>query len=366
MKILQVVYHLASGGAERFVVDLCNELSKENTVYLVTINDDTKLNYSHYKSDLSSNVEYKCLRCKKGICFTSILRLFGLIKELKPDVVHTHTSLLNIYLPSMLLRRAKYVHTIHSLADKANTSSWFLKKIDKAVFSRLVQPVTISSVCKKSYEAFYGLSNAALVSNGCPPKQVSIMARDVEMEIDKYKLGENKPVFIHVARYNEEKNQKLLFDTFLKLRKNGYKFLLIVLGANYDKSDYIYLNESEDIKILGVKNNVADYLACSDYFVLSSLWEGLPISLIEAMSMGCVPICTPAGGVVDVIRDGDNGLLCSTFEESDFYNIIEKVFNNESKIAKETIRKDYTENYTMASCAKKYLGIYKNTASKHS
>ena len=66
MRILQVVYHLASGGAERFVVDLSNELSKENEVYLVTINDDTKLNYSHYKSELSSNVKYRCLRCKKG------------------------------------------------------------------------------------------------------------------------------------------------------------------------------------------------------------------------------------------------------------------------------------------------------------
>ena len=358
MRIPQVVYHLASGGAERFVVDLSNELSKEHDVYLVTINDDTKFNYSHYRSEVSSNVKYRCLHCKKGICFSSIFKLFRLIKELKPDVVHTHTSLLNIYLPSLLLRRAKYVHTIHSLANKAGSSSWLLKKIDKVVFQRLVQPVTISSVCMKSYKDFYGLRNAVIVPNGCPPKHVSINARDVAKEINKYKQGEDKLVFIHVARYNEAKNQKLLFETFLKLRENGYKFLLIVLGAHYDKSDYIYLRDSEDIKILGEKNNVGDYLAYSDYFVLSSLWEGLPISLIEAMSMGVIPICTPAGGCVDVVENEINGYISNTFDSNEFYEIIERCISHRVCVKSECVKQYYLNNYTIEVCAKEYTKIY--------
>ena len=75
--------------------------------------------------------------------------------------------------------------------------------------------------------------------------------------------------------------------------------------------------------------------------------------------MGCIPISTPAGGVVDVIRDGENGLLCHTFETDDFYNTIAKVFEKDFAINKEQIIKDYEENYTMEICVNKYYNVYK-------
>ena len=76
------------------------------------------------------------------------------------------------------------------------------------------------------------------------------------------------------------------------------------------------------------------------------------------MSMGCIPISTPAGGVVDVIRDGKNGLLCPTFETEDFCNTITKVFDKDFTLNKGLIIKDYEDNYTMKACVKKYYDIY--------
>lgn len=359
MKILQVVYNLASGGAERFAVDLCNELSKNNEVHLLTINDDRLGNNNHYRNDLSSQVTYHCLGCKKGICLDSIIMLYKAIKRISPDVVHTHTALINIYFPSLFFRKTKYVHTIHSITEKACNHLWLLKKIDKRLFKRYVQPVAISQVCLDSYISFFKNDNAILINNGCPPKQTTEKLEEVKYEIEKYKQNDNVPVFIHVARYSEAKNQKMLFETFLKLRENGYKFLLLVLGANYKDSGFIHLNNSNDIKIIGEKNNVGDYLAFSDYFVLSSLWEGLPISLIEAMSMGVIPICTPAGGVVNVIDDGKNGLLSPDFESESFYNTVNKVFSQDFHINREDTIKHYKRTYTMETCANNYLNTYK-------
>lgn len=359
MKILHIVYHLASGGAERFVVDICNELSKKNEVHLLTINDDKVGKNNHYKSELSSKVTYHCLGCKKGICIDSLIKVYKSIKQISPDVVHTHTSPINIYIPSVLLRSPKYVHTIHSITDKANGSSWIFKKINRLIFRRFVRPVTISQICYDSYVSFYKQDNAVLINNGCPTKQTTEKLNDVESEIATYKQNKDIPVFIHVARYNEAKNQTLLFDTFLRLRENGYKFLLLVVGAHYEDSGFMYLNDSDDIKILGEKKNVGDYLACSDYFVLSSLWEGLPISLIEAMSIGIIPICTPAGGIADVVKDGKNGYLSPSFNPNDFYNLIKGVLETPNKISKHGVIKNYEENYTMAICANKYLEIYR-------
>ena len=136
--------------------------------------------------------------------------------------------------------------------------------------------------------------------------------------------------------------------------------MLVVIGAGFDNSPYMHLNDTEYVKILGTKQNVGDYLACADYFVLSSSWEGLPISLLEAMSIGCIPISTPAGGVVDVIKNGENGYISPSFNSEDFYKTVCKSFNDTELIDKETIINDYKENYTIEVCASKYYNAYLN------
>ena len=228
------------------------------------------------------------------------------------------------------------------------------------IFRHFVQPVTISKTCLTSYESFYNLQNAVLIKNGCPPKQTSNKFEDVRREIEKYKQDGDRKVFIHVARFSEPKNQKQLFDTFLQLRDKGCKFLLVVLGANYEKSGYINLSNSEDIKILGEKNNVGDYLACADYFVLTSLWEGLPISLIEAMSVGCIPISTPAGGVVDVIRNKENGYITETFSDDEMYKCIKDIIQGKCCIDKSKVVDSYNASFTMEICARNYFALYQN------
>lgn len=359
MRILQVTFNLSQGGAERFVVDTSNELVKnsENEVYLLTINANKKTSL-HYIDSLSKKVTFKNIGSLKGLCFKSIWGVYKAIKDIKPDIVHIHCSPVLIYLPSLFYKKAKYVYTIHSLANKAISFQW-LRGFQKWLFKKHIQPVTISKICQESYKNFYGQDNAICITNGRASLIATDEAKNVKKEIEGYKRSKNIPVFIHVARYGKEKNQELLFNAFNKLHNDGKDFLLVVIGAGFDNSPYMHLNETSHIKILGAKQNVGDYLACADYFVLSSIYEGLPLSLLEAMSMGCIPISTPAGGVVDVIRDGENGLLSPSFEDNDFYKTIKKVFDRKFSIERKDIIKEYTEKYTMEVCADSYYGIYR-------
>ena len=82
------------------------------------------------------------------------------------------------------------------------------------------------------------------------------------------------------------------------------------------------------------------------------------------MSMGCIPISTPAGGVLDVIRDGENGLVSKSFTEDDFYNTVSKVFKEEFIIDKGKIIADYRNNYTMEVCVNKYYKVYEKLLQK--
>lgn len=359
MKILQIIYTLKQGGGERFVIDMCNELSKNkaNKVFLLTTNANSE-NNRHYLNTLSKSVQFENIGAKKGLTFKSIMGIYKAIKEIKPDIVHIHCSPVLIYLPAILYKKAKYIYTIHTLTEKAISFKW-LKGFQKWLFKKHIQPITISNICQESYKRFYKQDNAICITNGRAALAITAEAESVKKKIEGYKKSKNTPVFIHVARYAKPKNQELLFNAFNKLHNDGKDFLLLVIGADFENSPYMHLNDTDYIKILGTKQNVGDYLACANYFVLSSTYEGLPLSLLEAMSMGCIPISTPAGGVIDVIRDGENGLLCPTFEETDFCNTIAKVFDKNFSIEKEHIIKEYKENYTIEACADSYYRIYK-------
>lgn len=359
MRILQIIYNLSQGGGERFVVDTCNELVRNNNeVYLLTVNANTP-SRCHYLDTLAPNVSQCDIGTTKGLSLKGIIGIYKAIKQIKPDIVHIHCSAVLIYLPALLYKKAKYVQTLHSLASKAISFQW-LRGFQKWLFKKRIQPITISNICQQSYIDFYKQDNAICITNGRARLTTTKDYDSVKKEIAGYKKDKDIPVFIHVARCSKEKNQELLFNAFERLHKNGKKFLLLVIGAGFESSHYMHFNDTEYVKILGAKQNVGDYLACANYFVLSSTWEGLPLSLLEAMSMGCIPISTPAGGVVDVIRDGENGLLCPTFETDDFLNTISKVFDRDFAISKELIIKDYEENYTMEVCVNKYYNVYKD------
>ena len=119
-------------------------------------------------------------------------------------------------------------------------------------------------------------------------------------------------------------------DAFNELDRRGSDFVLLVLGDGFDQGAGAGLKTRacEKIHFLGLKNNVADYLYCSNAFCLTSIFEGLPISLLEAMACGVIPICTNIGGVPDVVQDGRNGYL-SDVTDKDYIN---ELFSISSKI----------------------------------
>lgn len=366
MKILQIIYNLAPGGAERFVVDLCNELAAKNNneVHLLTTNDDAIRGNKHYHDLLSEKVAYHNIGAKSGFSLKSIIGVYKAINRIKPDIVHLHSNLVLFFLPAFLCKKTKLIHTLHNVAEKTVTIKQ-LKPIYKQLYKKRITPVTISNVCNESYKKYYGLDNSICINNGRTPVSVTTSYNEVEKEVRGYLKRSDMPVYIHIARYAEQKNQKLLFDTFERLHNESKKFLLLVLGAGFENSPFMHLNKTDYIKILGAKQNVADYLACANYFVLSSSWEGLPISLLEAMSIGCIPISTPAGGVVDVIKDGENGYMSPSFDSEDFYKTVCRSFNDTESIDKEAVIKDYKDNYTIEVCASKYYNAYLNHIDKY-
>ena len=362
MRVLQIAQSVGAGGAERLVVGLCNRLSASDAdeVVLLTIRDERDSRNVHYLKDLSPKVRFINLHCKSGLQLKAFWGVFQTIRKERPDVVHSHFSPILLFLPALILRKPSYFFTIHSMAERIVAHYNFLKRTTARYLFRTnrVKPITISQACHQSYHKAYHLDNDVCITNGCEPLQTTSRSLKVKEEIDKLKQNAETVVFIHVARNSKPKNHERLFHTFLQLEKENADFLLIVLGDKYEPwTDK--LKDSRKIRLLGVKDNVGDYMAVADYFVLSSDWEGLPITLLEAMSMGVIPISTPAGGIVDVIKDGENGYITKGFDDDEFYQKVRQILNGKGSVSTEKVKQDYQKNYSMESCATKYYEQYK-------
>lgn len=363
MKILQVIFSLSSGGAERFVVDLSNQLARNpnNEVAILMVHDKDEPRYAHYLPDVAKNVRVISLGQNKGYSLKSIWKTYSIIRAERPDIVHCHSNLLLIYLPLLLYRKPKYIHTLHSLADKC-LQFMQLKSFQRWLYNKHVLPITISKECSCSYHSLYGNSNDTMIINGRARIQPTDKLKLVKEEIQTLTNKESS-IFINVARCQPEKNHKMLFEVFERLNAEGYDYHLLVLGSNHEENAEKYA-QFPNIHILGERRNVADYLSCADFFILSSLYEGLPLSMLEAMSMGCIPVTTPAGGIVDVIRDEDNGFLAQGFSADDLYNTIIRAVSKKNKVSKQKIMQEYDEHYTMETCMKAYYTKYNEIQQK--
>lgn len=359
MKILQVIPQLSQGGAERFVIDLCNEIGKNHTIILIVLHSIDE--YGFFSNELNPNIQLISMNKKKGIDFSLFFRLFNLIRKEKPDVVHTHLrSIVYILLSFIFNRKVKYIHTVHNDAEK-EAGKGFNKWCRKFAFKRkLVYPITISEESQLSFNKFYQVTST-LIYNGRPEYIELSNLKTIEEEINTIKTNKSCITIINVARIQKQKNQYILSKAVQSLNKKGYSIELFIIG---DKAD---LGITENIKnlnspfihMLGTRNNPRDYMKIADAFCLSSLYEGMPITLIECFSVGCIPICTPVGGIINMITDNKNGLLSNGTTQEDMESILLKFMSltpQEKSLMQIESKKSYSA-FTMKNCAAQYIQV---------
>ena len=362
MKIIEINHYLGGGGASRFMTDLSNQYAKDscNTIITVATNESSTPgnDYISFKDDLDSRVHYKPLDAKTGLAFKAIWGVFNLIRKEKPDVVHNHANILLLLLPALLCPKVRYVHTIHTLVTRqypGGIKKWVANWLYK---SGRVQPVSISKECHDSYKECFGRQEDIMITNGRCALRTTEKLSDVKEELSALGVCDNIPTFLHVSRHHPVKNHDRMFSTFERLSNEGIDYHLIVVGDHYD--EYINrIGDKKHIHLIGPRTNIGDYMSFADFFVISSDKEGLPLALLEAMSMGVIPVCTPAGGIKDVLRNGENGYMGNEVTDEAFYTAIKQALFERGKISANTIIHEYMEKYSMDVCAGKYMEVYR-------
>lgn len=367
MKILQIIPTLGSGGAERFVTDLSNELHRRgNQVVLCTLYDiDSKEEYSFFEKELDVSIERKHTGKKLGFDIKLFYRLYQVIKEVNPEVVHTHLSVVNYLILSVLFlwKKVKFVHTLHSDASKL-VKNMLEKRIRKFLYKDRVIPVCISKNSRISFERLYGKNySPRLILNGRAKDSVKNI-KNTELDARVLEIKSNHTsLFLTVGRYSKEKNLINLIKAFKNVIAKGRKdiFLMIIGDGDEEIKKELMQYESRQILLLGRKNNVIPYMKMAEVFILPSLFEGMPISLIEAFSQGVIPLVTPVGGMKNMIVHGKTGFFIETPSIENIQAAIESYFKlspQEKMTIKNEVKKEFETQYTIEICAEKYLNLY--------
>ena len=361
MKILQFVYYLGPGGAERFVVDLSNEfINQGHKVYLYMLRDDSIGDAGFYKSELSEKIIYKSLKIKEGFKLSHISVLKNVIKKLNPDIIHCHQNLVNYLFPlTLLFRKIKFFHTIHNDAPrevKGKIEYW----IRRAFFSsQKMRAITISDETTKSFIKFYKTKKYTQIFNGRKQPVPSKKIEEVKAYFENLRKNSDA-ILMHIGRCVYQKNQLVLVNVINRLVKEGNKVSLLMIGDGFDSEEGKKLKSiaSDSIIFLGTVHNVGDYYLNADAFCLSSRHEGMPITLIEALACGCTPICTPVGGIKDSIENGVTGFLSKSTSEKDYYDVVSTFLNRKNEVKKEKLISSYKERFSIEWCAKQHLKLF--------
>lgn len=237
-----------------------------------------------------------------------ISRTWSALNSFKPDVVHTHLGAVQYCLPWVLVHGVKLVHTIHNVPEIETPGSAVKRIMTRLYLTGRAIPVAISKYNRVLTARYYGLTenDVELVNN---PVDV-----DFFHPFDKQSLQECKFDFVNVAGLRPQKNQRLLLRAFANTVAQYPASRLCIVGDGSERQGLKKLaNElglSDAVEFLGQiseKTGVRDVLWSSKVFILSSDYEGLPLSAIEAMACGLPVISTDVGGMSDIVQG--NGAL---------------------------------------------------------
>ena len=305
MKIMQVIPYFCFGGAEIMCENLTLALKNAGQeVFAVSL--------YHDRTPIARRMEEAGIRIvyldkKLGLDLSMVPKLIEIIRRERPDVVHTHLDVIKYaVLAAKLAGVKKCVHTVHSLADREAEGR--VQKIINGFYFRRgwSLPVALTPEVRNSVAEFYGLplSRVSVIYNGidlsrCVPKTT-------------YETGETVTI-LHVGRFDVPKNHPGLLEAFRLLLETHPECRLRLVGDGELRPDMEKLAREKGIadfvEFCGMQSNVYPYLHDADIFTLPSIYEGNPMTIIEAMGTGLPIVASRVGGIPDMISDGESGLL---------------------------------------------------------
>jgi len=342
IRVLQAVYCLERGGAERLTLDIARELTKREDIEVMLVSFDKRV-----------EIEYNPIGIPYQHCPSSVsLSPFGksmlhaekfqkVVDDFKPNIIHSHKYLSELITRFNISKKIKYITHCHDNIiqfEKPRLITFFNKEKITNLYER--------NFLFKKYVAcnnnFIAVSEDTLnyIKHNLPSRlkeNICLMhnAIDFNKFYNKKKQFENNVIkkrsikLINIGSLIDKKNQCFLIDVMAYLKDLGYDATLDLLGDGPDQKiveeKINKMNLADRIFCRGNISNVEDFLHGSDIYVHSATYEPFGLVLLEAMAAGLPVVCLDGKGNRDIILDGYNGYMMNSQNAESFaakYDIV--------------------------------------------
>ena len=369
LKVVQVIPAFTIGGAEWMASMLASNLPRDRfEPYVISL-------YEAKGSPMESLLNQACvpiiyLNKRPGFDGRVYFRLAMVLRALKPDLVHTHQTVGRyVYPVCWSLRVSPIVHTIHSVAHKELRSAFWRRFQMLAYRYGRVHPVAIAEEVSQTFKAVYGRTPLAQIPNGIPVERFCLSAQDRVHWRAENTISPESCVFVCVAGLRPEKNHSLLIDSFARVVASCPQALLLLVGApdrEHPELAHAIGRQVEQsglgnyVRFLGARSDIPEILNASDVFVLSSCYEGNPLSVMEAMAAGLPVVATAVGGVPELVEDTQSGILVPPGDASALTEVMLRLCNDPCLRLSmgEHARRTARERFDVSAMAKAYEKLY--------
>lgn len=354
-KVLHIV-EAFGGGVFTVLTDLINGLSDDfEIVVAYSLRPQTPENFKEYFNDNVKFIEVK--NFTRSICFNKDIKALkeirNIVKEEKPDIVHLHSSKAGI-LGRLGIhdRRIKMFYNPHGFSflklDDSKLKRLMYKMIEKGT-AIINSRCTIVGCSRGEYEEAKKLNkNSICINNGINVEKLEEETKSLKAKEMDY----NNLKICIVGRIDVPKNPEL----FNNIARSFPNLQFTWIGDGIEKNKLT----SSNIKITGwlERKEVLKELNSNDVFLLPSLWEGLPISLLEAMYMKKICIVSNVIGNRDVIENEKNGFIC--IHEQQYIDKINQIVKKEINLQPiiNNAYRDIIEIYNTHRMLEEYYNIY--------
>ena len=290
------------------------------------------------------------------------LELLSILRREKPRIVQTY--LFHADIAGRIAARFAGVPIVISSLRNENIGGR-IREIILRLTDSLVKSVTAVSGQVARVHARKGTTKPnklVVISNGVEtPGEKNEAADGVRRELG---MREGEALIVTVASLEEKKGHRTLLDAAALLRRSVPCFKWAVIGEGKSREGLkryaAELGIEDYILFLGRREDVGKFLKAGDVFVLSSLWEGLPNALLEAMEAGMPVIATGVGGVPEVVRHRDTGLLTEPADSGGLFRQLEELLKDSSlrEALSVNARRFVRENYSIKKTVKELDTLY--------
>ncbi|QAT16405.1 glycosyl transferase [Candidatus Velamenicoccus archaeovorus] len=294
--------------------------------------------------------------------FVSALRLRGLVRREKIDVIHANTRVTQVLgaLVSLLTRRPM-VTTCHGYFKRR------LGRVLMPCWGRRVIAISDQVWDHLAYDFDVPADRIDLVYNGIDPQRfVPHGAAEIAAQKQAWGVETDKKVIGHIGRLSSVKGQKYMLLAAGILRGRHPEFRWVIVG---DGKEEVHLRKliaekkiGDIVRLCPSAGNTSLALAAMDVFVMPSLQEGLGISILEAHAQGVPVVASRVGGIPTVIEDGVTGLLVSPGDPPAIAAAVEKLLEDRSLVEAIASRaqKRVAEAFTLDSMTQKTQAVYQS------